>query len=925
MTKSKRMIIRLLCVILLLGLLPCAAISAYNNEEGEALTWSYDAQTQTLTISGTEPMNDFGTFQHYYGEGNLNVKKLTNAPWYIYYSETKTVVMEPGVTTVGKNAFYGFDKLTAVTIPDTVTRIGQAAFYDCSALTDLVIPGSVSEIGREAFRGGKSLTAVVIPDSVTSIGEGAFSYCFGLREAVLSNNLNDIPASAFRYCAALERITIPDSATVIGDYAFSECKGLKTVVWGDHVEEIGNNAFHLCISLTNITVPDSIKKIGKGAFCDCTGLQRVTLPNGMTDLPRMLFENCMSLTRIEIPDSVTDIGSSAFFGCAGLMSIAIPDSVTDIGSSAFFGCSGLTSITIPDSVTNIGNSAFSGCTGLTHITIPGNVTSIGNFAFDGCNGLTSVTVCNSVKSIGYYAFSYCTALKSITIPDSVETIGRSAFTHSALTQVTLPDGLSEIAVGAFSYCAALESITIPGSVTSIGNTAFQTCTGLTDVYFHGTRAEWQTIQIGNNNQPLLCARIHCLGEIYTAAFVVDGEVYATETFTATQESILEPDIPEKPGYTGAWSPYILNEQDIAIEAIYEPITYYATFVADVKQVGEKIPFTVLTESITPPDVPEKTGYSGVWQPFTLGTADLTVEAVYSQITYYATIIADGATIAKIPFVYGQKSITLPDVPKKEGHTGAWPTYTLPAHDITIEAVYTPIEYTITYLVDEQSIGSSTIPYGGPIWQPRIPQKEGYTFTGWTPAVPDTMPAEDLTFTAVFEPVTYYVTFMADGKQIGEKLPFTVLTESVTPPAVPEKPGYAGAWEDFTLGIGDLTVSAVYTKLPTVTIKNYTATKSVDYKATVTFTAVTENAPADATIQWFVSDKKAETGATCTVKQATADYTVQAKLIGGDGSVLAESETETVKVNTGFFAKLIAFFKGLFGSLPVITQAIKETL
>ena len=81
----------------------------------------------------------------------------------------------------------------------------------------------------------------------------------------------------------------------------------------------------------------------------------------------------------------------------------------------------------------------------------------------------------------------------------------------------------------------------------------------------------------------------------------------------------------------------------------------------------------------------------------------------------------------------------------------------------------------------------------------------------------------------------------------------------------------------------------------------------------------ENAPAGATIQGLVSDTKAETGATCTVKQATADYTVQVKLIGADGAVLAESEVETVRVNTGFFAKLIAFFKGLFGSLPVIAQ------
>ena len=47
-----------------------------------------------------------------------------------------------------------------------------------------------------------------------------------------------------------------------------------------------------------------------------------------------------------------------------------------------------------------------------------------------------------------------------------------------------------------------------------------------------------------------------------------------------------------------------------------------------------------------------------------------------------------------------------------------------------------------------------------------------------------------------------------------------------------------------------------------------------------------------------------------------------KLLAADGEVLAESETETVKVNQSFFQKLIAFFKGLFGLLPTITQAFK---
>ncbi|MBQ6267107.1 MAG: leucine-rich repeat domain-containing protein [Clostridia bacterium] len=120
---------------------------------------------------------------------------------------------------------------------------------------------------------------------------------------------------------------------------------------------------------------------------------------------------------------------------------------------------------------------------------------------------------------------------------------------------------------------------------------------------------------------------------------------------------------------------------------------------------------------------------------------------------------------------------------------------------------------------------------------------------------------------------------------------------------------------------------IYNAPSTVKINNYTESRSVDYKTTITFTAITTDAPDGATVHWFVNDKDVGTGVgeTYTVKQATADYTVQAKLIGRDGTVLAESEVETVNVNTGFFARLVAFFRSIFGSLPVIVQTAKETL
>ena len=59
-------------------------------------------------------------------------------------------------------------------------------------------------------------------------------------------------------------------------------------------------------------------------------------------------------------------------------------------------------------------------------------------------------------------------------------------------------------------------------------------------------------------------------------------------------------------------------------------------------------------------------------------------------------------------------------------------------------------------------------------------------------------------------IEYKVTFVADGVTVAE-VPFTVETKEITPPAVPEKAGYTGAWEPCTIGAGDVTVNAVYTR------------------------------------------------------------------------------------------------------------------
>ena len=84
-----------------------------------------------------------------------------------------TVIIAPGVTSIGEAAFYANTSLTAVAIPDSVITIGSAAFEGNISLTAVDIPNSVTTIGAAAFS-STGLTSITIPNSVTTIGASAF-------------------------------------------------------------------------------------------------------------------------------------------------------------------------------------------------------------------------------------------------------------------------------------------------------------------------------------------------------------------------------------------------------------------------------------------------------------------------------------------------------------------------------------------------------------------------------------------------------------------------------------------------------------------------------------------------------------------------------------------------------------------------------
>ena len=212
--------------------------------DGSGVTWQLtentdDPSTYTLTIRGSGAMEDYLMSGH--------------QPWRSFRDQITSVVVSPGVTSIGNLAFTRFSKLIHVDIADSVVSIGEGVFSDCSSLTD-----------------------ITVPQSVTYIGVNAFDSCTNLSSITLStNNITSIRPHTFSGCSELSSIVIPDGVTSIQSGAFFNCTKLTSITIPGSVTSIGPNAFKNCTNLTSITIPGSVTSIGSNVFDGCTSLNDI--------------------------------------------------------------------------------------------------------------------------------------------------------------------------------------------------------------------------------------------------------------------------------------------------------------------------------------------------------------------------------------------------------------------------------------------------------------------------------------------------------------------------------------------------------------------------------------------------------------------------------------------------------------------------
>lgn len=264
----KQIVTMLLLLCMTASILPAAASTTVNSGScGQNVTWNFDKNAGTLSVSGT------GEMKNYHSSLYLSKQEtLYPAPWSDFASEIKTVVISPGITNIGSYAFYGCSNLVAVSIPNGVSRIESSVFEGCSNLATISIPSSVTYMGATVFARCSSLETISISDSVSFIGYGIFAGCERLEHITIPASITELYSYSFANCSNLSSITIPSSVIAIHEYAFKGCSSLPSVSIPDHVEKIDWGTFEGCSSMTSVYIPASVLVIGRDAFKDCTSL-----------------------------------------------------------------------------------------------------------------------------------------------------------------------------------------------------------------------------------------------------------------------------------------------------------------------------------------------------------------------------------------------------------------------------------------------------------------------------------------------------------------------------------------------------------------------------------------------------------------------------------------------------------------------------
>jgi len=343
MRKFMKFLPVMMCMILILSLGMSIKAEAANITSGTlgdngGISWTYDADTKTLTITG----EDTGV-SGYDGtsSGSLfRVKNICPDVEYIYLKDCKLYNC--------KFLFANLDKVKSITFDnfDTseVTSM-KGMFSGCSGIEELDLSDFVTEQVTDMSRMFQKCSALTSLDlssfdteNVTNMSQ-LFKECSSLVELDLrginTQNVTDMYGMFFR-CSGLTDLNISgfDTSNVTSmNCMFYECSSLDSLdLSGFNTQNVVSMEymFWLCSGLENLNLSSfdtsNVMNMGK-MFYGCTKLTRLDVSkfntSNVKDM-KCMFYDCVKVTTLDVSgfdtSNVTDM-SEMFYLCKNLTSL----------------------------------------------------------------------------------------------------------------------------------------------------------------------------------------------------------------------------------------------------------------------------------------------------------------------------------------------------------------------------------------------------------------------------------------------------------------------------------------------------------------------------------------------------------------------------------------------------------------------------
>lgn len=266
-----------------------------------SIDWKYDTETYVLTLSGSGAMPNYSSSSETpWGEYVLYTYKVGRKEYaYTITDDVDLVVVNQGITSIGKNAFANAEQLTALQLSSTVTKIGQNAFYNCGELKTLTWNGINDNlnIDNTSFAG-----TGLVQGGILYIGTQLVFAETNISSASIRNTTTKIHANAFADCEYLTSITIPASVTAIGSNAFANCTSLNEVVFADakNIKTWGSNIFSGVAGKTD----GDYKMIGNSVILDVvnTGKKKYAISSDVAYIAENAFAGCSKVEYLDLSD-----------------------------------------------------------------------------------------------------------------------------------------------------------------------------------------------------------------------------------------------------------------------------------------------------------------------------------------------------------------------------------------------------------------------------------------------------------------------------------------------------------------------------------------------------------------------------------------------------------------------------------------------